>query len=110
MSALESDKRSSTNDISIERSSDTVSTEVKPGADSHTANQSALKEFSDENHTHVFKSETNGQLTSATESKRASKDSSLNQVNILTCQNRRKTLRASYRYRKTYLSSKEKSL
>ena len=69
MSALESDKQSSENEISIQCSSDSVSTEVKPGADSHTANKSALKELSDENYTHVFKSETNGQLTSATDSK-----------------------------------------
>lgn len=48
MSALESDKRSSENEMSIERSSDPVSTEVKPGADSHAVNQSALKEFSDD--------------------------------------------------------------
>lgn len=71
-----------TNERSIKRSSDPVSTEVKPGADSHTANRGALKEFSDENYTHVFKSETNGQLPSATESESASKDSSLNQVNV----------------------------
>ena len=38
----------------------------------------------DENHTHIFNSETNGQLPSATESKSASKDSSLNPVNVET--------------------------
>lgn len=62
MSALESDKRSSENQMCIERSSDQFLTQVKPDAkpdaDSHTTNESALKEFSDENRTNVFKFET----------------------------------------------------